>query len=76
MDTAHLSQPLILFRYNSGNTDTRFHWNNSKNIFRFTPSSSSLESSGIHTVDEHLLFDEHIRAVWFFHELVRNANEL
>jgi acetylornithine deacetylase/succinyl-diaminopimelate desuccinylase-like protein len=31
-------------------------------------------SFGIHTIDEHLFFDDHVAAVWFFHEFIRNAD--
>jgi Gly-Xaa carboxypeptidase len=48
----------------TGNTDTRFHWNNSQNIIRFSPSTTAMKDSRIHTVDERLLFSEHIQAVW------------
>lgn len=57
----------------TGNTDTRFYWDLSSSIFRFTPMDRS-EAKGIHTVDEHILFDDHIGGVWFFHELIRNAD--
>lgn len=43
----------------TGNTDTRFMWALTKNIYRFTPMDRGV-STGIHTVDEHLLFDDHI----------------
>ncbi|KAK4704079.1 Gly-Xaa carboxypeptidase, partial [Phenoliferia sp. Uapishka_3] len=57
----------------TGNTDTRFMWNLTKHIYRFTPMDRAA-SFGIHTVDEHLLFDDHIDGVWFFHELIRNSD--
>lgn len=34
-------------------------WGLTKNIYRFTPMDRNA-SAGIHTVDEHLLFDDHI----------------
>ncbi|GAA5963110.1 hypothetical protein JCM3765_001773 [Sporobolomyces pararoseus] len=58
----------------TGNTDTRYYWNLSKNIYRFTPINRS-KSVQLHTVDERLLFDDHIDAIWFFHELARNYDE-
>ncbi|KAL8291377.1 hypothetical protein RQP46_002355 [Phenoliferia psychrophenolica] len=51
-----------------GNGDTAFYWNVTRNIFRFSP-SDPVSDELIHTVDEHLLFSDHIRAVWFYHEL-------
>lgn len=58
----------------TGNTDTRYYWNLSKNIYRFTPIHRS-KSVNLHTVDEKLWFNDHIDAIWFFHELVRNYDE-
>lgn len=49
----------------TGNTDTRFYWALSKNIYRFTPMNRE-GSDGIHTVDEHLLFDDHIAGMFLF----------
>ncbi|KAM0750795.1 carboxypeptidase S [Meredithblackwellia eburnea MCA 4105] len=57
----------------TGNTDTRYSWNLTRHIYRFTPMDRSA-SFGIHTVDEHLLFDDHISGVYFFHELLRNSD--
>ncbi|GAA6012255.1 hypothetical protein JCM11491_007073 [Sporobolomyces phaffii] len=59
----------------SGNTDTRYYWNLTRNIFRFTP-IDRLKSINLHTVDERLFFDDHIDAVWFFHELARSYDEV
>ncbi|GAA5928677.1 M20 family metallopeptidase [Sporobolomyces koalae] len=58
----------------TGNTDTRYYWNLSKNIYRFTPINRA-KSINLHTVDERLLFQDHIDAIWFFHELVRSYDE-
>ncbi|KAI5480436.1 peptidase family M20/M25/M40 [Pseudohyphozyma bogoriensis] len=57
----------------TGNTDTHSYWSLTKNIYRFTPSDPS-SNEFIHTVDEHLLFSEHTQSIWFFHELLRNAD--
>ncbi|GAA5893738.1 hypothetical protein JCM5296_001121 [Sporobolomyces johnsonii] len=58
----------------TGNTDTRYMWNLSRNIYRFSPMDRG-KLHGLHTVDEALWFDDHIRGVWFFHELIRSADE-
>ncbi|KAH8929172.1 putative carboxypeptidase [Atractiella rhizophila] len=55
----------------TGNTDTRFMWNLSKNIYRFGPARSNGEG-GAHTVDEFASIDDHIESTKFFHELIRN----
>lgn len=57
----------------TGGTDTKFYWNLSRNIWRFTPMDKG-RSAGQHTVGEKLFFDDHIGAVWLFHELIRNAD--
>ncbi|GAA6002515.1 hypothetical protein JCM10207_001158 [Rhodosporidiobolus poonsookiae] len=57
-----------------GNTDVRWYTNVTPNRYRWTPMDRS-KSSGQHTVDERLWFDDHINGVYFFHELVRNAGE-
>ncbi|KAL8291771.1 hypothetical protein RQP46_002029 [Phenoliferia psychrophenolica] len=49
----------------TGNTDTRFMWNLTKHIYRFTPMDRA-SSFGIHTVDEHLLFDDHIAGKFLY----------
>lgn len=58
----------------SGNTDTRFTWNLSKNIWRFTPIDRQEGATGVHTVDESLRVSDHIMGVAFFFELIRNAD--
>ncbi|GAA5842474.1 hypothetical protein JCM11251_007323 [Rhodosporidiobolus azoricus] len=56
-----------------GNTDVRWYTNVTQNRYRWTPMDRS-KSFGQHTVDEHLFFDDHINGIWFFHELIRNAD--
>jgi len=58
----------------TGNTDTRYYWALTRNIFRFTPMNRE-KSLYLHTVDERLWFNDHIDAIWFFHELVRSYDE-
>jgi Gly-Xaa carboxypeptidase len=41
----------------------RYYWDLTKNIYRFTPIDRA-RSINLHTVDERLLFDDHIDAVW------------
>ncbi|GAA5910995.1 hypothetical protein JCM6882_006742 [Rhodosporidiobolus microsporus] len=56
-----------------GNTDVRWYTNVTKNRYRWTPIDRS-KTFGQHTVDERLFFDDHINGIWFFHELIRNAD--
>ncbi|GAA5984311.1 hypothetical protein JCM11641_006177 [Rhodosporidiobolus odoratus] len=59
-----------------GNTDTRWYsrLNVSRNVYRFSPNDRS-KTYGQHTVDERLQFDERPHCIWFYHELIRNADE-
>ncbi|KAI8619889.1 hypothetical protein BC830DRAFT_1059860, partial [Chytriomyces sp. MP71] len=57
----------------AGNTDTRYHWKMSENILRFSPAMGGL---GYHTVNERASIKGYMLAVTFFHELIRNYDEL
>ncbi|KAE8374434.1 hypothetical protein BDV26DRAFT_43977 [Aspergillus bertholletiae] len=54
----------------TGNTDTRFYWNLSKNIYRWSPSRAG-GSLNIHTVDERLAIDVHLEAMALYYDLIR-----
>ncbi|ORY76000.1 vacuole protein [Leucosporidium creatinivorum] len=54
------------------NTDTKWTWNLTRNIYRFVPSTQNL-IQGYHTVDERIHTDAHISAIHFFHTLIRNT---
>ncbi|GAA5836168.1 hypothetical protein JCM3766R1_001983 [Sporobolomyces carnicolor] len=70
----HADDMIVSPGLSTGNTDTRYYWNLTSNIYRFTPINRA-KSVNLHTVDERLLFDDHIDAVWFFHELARAYDE-
>ncbi|KAI5953020.1 CPS1 [Candida theae] len=56
----------------SGNTDTRYYWNLTRNIFRYSPFYvyNILVGSGVHSVDERLKFDGHLQLhAWFYEYL-------
>lgn len=57
----------------TGNTDTKFYWGLSKNIYRFTPVRDDGRGN-IHTVDERLGMKEHIEAVQFYAQLIFNGD--
>ncbi|GAA6027280.1 hypothetical protein JCM8097_002553 [Rhodosporidiobolus ruineniae] len=57
-----------------GNTDVRWYTNVTQNRYRFSPVNRG-KSFGQHTVDERLWFEDHLAAVWWYHELIRNADE-
>jgi Gly-Xaa carboxypeptidase len=57
----------------TGNTDTKYFWDLSRNIYRFTPSRVEGRENA-HTVDERLGMKEHIEGVKFYTQMMLNAN--
>ncbi|KAI5475840.1 Gly-Xaa carboxypeptidase [Pseudohyphozyma bogoriensis] len=54
------------------NTDTKWYWNVSKNIYRFVPSSLELLQN-FHTVDERIHTDAHLSTIEFYYKLIQNT---
>ncbi|RAQ58645.1 vacuolar carboxypeptidase Cps1 [Aspergillus flavus] len=54
----------------TGNTDTRFYWNLSRNIYRWSPSRAG-GALNIHTVDERVAVDVHLEAMALYYDLIR-----
>ena len=50
----------------TGNTDTRFYWSLSENIYRWSPSRAG-GSLNIHTVDERIRLDVHLEAIMLYY---------
>jgi len=62
----------------TGNTDTRFYWDLSENIFRFAPGFDKNAEGGfgkIHTVDESVSVENHLAATKWFVLFIRNMDE-
>jgi Gly-Xaa carboxypeptidase len=61
----------------TGNTDTRYYWDLSRNIFRYAPGWDSEEEGmgKIHTVDERVSVKAHISAAQWYSLFVRNMDE-
>lgn len=66
----------------TGNTDTRYMWPLSQNIFRFNPARGRVSRGGIdegmgriHTVDERQSIQGHLDAVSWFWGFIRNMDE-
>lgn len=60
----------------SGNTDTKYYWNLTKNIYRFTASiADGTVLKTIHSVNEHISADSHLSAVAFIYEYIVNVDE-
>ncbi|TAQ84480.1 hypothetical protein B7494_g7200 [Chlorociboria aeruginascens] len=57
----------------TGNTDTKFYWNLSKNIYRFSPVRDEGRAN-IHTVDEKVGMKEHVEGVRFYTQIILNGN--
>ncbi|KAF4201928.1 hypothetical protein CNMCM8927_000890 [Aspergillus lentulus] len=55
----------------TGNTDTRFYWALSRNIYRWSPSRRG-GSLNIHTVDERVAIDVHLEAMVLYYNLIRS----
>ncbi|KAL4873611.1 hypothetical protein BDV12DRAFT_208531 [Aspergillus spectabilis] len=54
----------------TGNTDTRFYWNLSQNIYRWSPAREG-RALNIHTVDERIGIDAHLEAMMLYYDLIR-----
>jgi Gly-Xaa carboxypeptidase len=57
----------------TGNTDTKFYWNLSKNIYRFSPVRDEGRANA-HTVDERIGMKEHIESVKLYAQLILNGD--
>ncbi|KAJ5692335.1 hypothetical protein N7462_001758 [Penicillium macrosclerotiorum] len=55
----------------TGNTDTRFYWSLSENIYRWSPSRAG-GTLNIHTVDERIRLDVHLEAIMLYYDLIRS----
>lgn len=60
-----------------GNTDTKYYWQLSANIFRYAPGWDSEEEGfgNIHTVDERASVKNHVSAAQWFSLFLRNMDE-
>ncbi|KAL4889481.1 hypothetical protein BDV59DRAFT_210288 [Aspergillus ambiguus] len=58
------------------NTDTKFFWALTKNIYRFTPINLVHNLNRAHTVDEFIRADEFVREPLFFASLILNADDI
>ena len=57
----------------TGNTDTKFYWNLSKNIYRFSPVRDEGRANA-HTVDERIGMKEHVEGVHFYTQIILNGD--
>lgn len=61
----------------TGNTDTKYYWDLTKHIFRFTAGwdGKSVGFGNIHTVDERIPVESHINMVRWMSTWIRNMDE-
>ena len=62
----------------TGNTDTRYYWDLTRHIFRYAPGWASGQDAGldnIHTVDERVHVDNHVKATQWFSLFIRNMDQ-
>ncbi|ETW78965.1 Metallo peptidase M20 [Heterobasidion irregulare TC 32-1] len=59
----------------TGNTDTRFYWNLTRHIFRYSHRSADGVYDGIHTINEAVRGADVIDEIRFFTKLILNADE-
>lgn len=57
----------------TGNTDTRYYWDLTDNVYRFDPTRED-KSFNLHTIDERVALDAHIEGVAFYYQLIRNSD--
>lgn len=57
----------------TGNTDTRHYWNLTDHIYRYSPMFmlDFLKDTNVHSVDEHIEFDNHLLLLAFFYEFIQ-----
>ncbi|CAK7893929.1 carboxypeptidase S [[Candida] anglica] len=57
----------------TGNTDTRYYWNLTKNIYRFSPffSNDMMIENKIHSVDERVRVGAHLELTAFFYQYIQ-----
>lgn len=58
------------------NTDTKWYWPLTKHIFRYTPAVMSHNLDNVHTVDENIDFDNHLRLIAFWFEYIQNVSNV
>ena len=62
----------------TGNTDTRFYWDLTRDIFRYGPGfdgDGDGVMGGIHTVNERVSIKDHIETIKWFVQFIRNMDE-
>ncbi|KAI3403071.1 hypothetical protein KGF56_004131 [Candida oxycetoniae] len=71
----HGMQVIVAPGIATGNTDTKYYWNLTKNIFRYRPGLFTTVESHAHGVDENIKFDSHLQIIAFYYEYLQLINE-
>ncbi|CAE6428447.1 unnamed protein product [Rhizoctonia solani] len=58
-----------------GNTDTRFYWNLTANIFRYSHLSEEDAYAGVHTINEAIRVKGFVNMIQFFKNLILSADD-
>jgi Gly-Xaa carboxypeptidase len=72
----NLSKPAVVSgSLMNGNTDTKYYWGLTENIYRFTLSTvDPVSSSHIHSVNEYTTLDDHLHVFQFVYEYIKAVN--
>ncbi|KAG1905205.1 uncharacterized protein F5891DRAFT_677915 [Suillus fuscotomentosus] len=73
--TRNSSKVVVTPSLSIGNTDTRFYWNLTKHIFRFSPSFDTDSFNGAHTINEAFRTDSLNEGVRFYTKFILNMDE-
>ncbi|KAG1794751.1 hypothetical protein EV424DRAFT_1449349 [Suillus variegatus] len=73
--TRNSSKVVVIPSLSIGNTDTRFYWNLTKHIFRFSPSFDTDSFNGAHTINEAFRTDSLNEGVRFYTKFILNMDE-
>lgn len=58
----------------TANTDTKFYWGLTRNIYRYSPMIIDHTQNNIHSVDEKIEFDGHLQLTAFYYEYIQNVD--
>ncbi|KAM9931955.1 hypothetical protein OXX80_008400 [Metschnikowia pulcherrima] len=66
-----VSAPILM----PANTDTRYYWNLTRNIYRYSPMKINVFENNAHSVNEKIEFDGHLQLTAWFYEYIQNVDD-
>ncbi|KAF8000540.1 hypothetical protein HF325_005469 [Metschnikowia pulcherrima] len=66
-----VSVPILM----PANTDTRYYWNLTRNIYRYSPMKINVFENNAHSVNEKIEFDGHLQLTAWFYEYIQNVDD-